>query len=419
MLTTLHRVATILLATGIILIGHGLQISLLPVYARNADWSASSIGYIGSSYFLGFVVGCIRNPRVVASVGHIRSFTVMASLACTALLAAGLIVHVFAWILLRFAFGFAMAGMYMVIESWLSSITPRSQRSRVLAVYTMICLLGIALGQSLMALETEPSLMLFMVAAMFTALSIIPVGLTQISTPEPVPAVEFSPRALLRASEVALVVSALAGMATGVYWSLGPLLGQSLGMTSGQVGLFIGVGVLGGALVQIPVGYFADRVDRRRIIAITACAGLLFAVVAMFAVGSGTPSVFLFVGMFATGAAIMPLYALCIGHANDYSDLSLVEITSSVLVVNGIGSIFGPIFAGLVMQWFGAGAFFAYIAVVLAAIAGWAIYRQFVVERKPHTAEATPVLPRTTQAVADLSTVTTEMRGVDSDDKRP
>lgn len=409
MISTLNRVATLLLATGIILIGHGLQISLLPVYAAGAGWSATAIGYIGSVYFLGFVFGCIANPHVVGRVGHIRAFMVMASLACSALLIAGLIVNVGVWLICRFAFGVAIAGMYMVIESWLSSITPQLQRSRILAVYTMICLLGIAIGQALLGLEAEPSVRQFMLAGVFTALAIIPVGLTRISAPAPVPTVSFSPRALLRASEVALVVSALAGAATGTYWSLGPLLAQSIGMSSAEVGLLMGAGVVGGALVQIPIGYFADHVDRRRIIALTAFAGAAFSVLAFVAAGREATDAIIFVSMFAVGAAIMPMYALCIGHACDNSAMSLVEITSSILIVNGVGSIIGPVLAAVAMQWFGASVFFAVIAATLSAIAAFATYRIFVVERPvvPRD-DATPVLPRTTQAVADLPVETEE-----------
>ena len=402
MISTLNRVATLLLATGIMLIGHGLQISLLPVYAGNADWGVASIGYIGSSYFLGFVFGCIVNPHAIGRVGHIRAFTVMAALACTALLAAGMLVHVAVWLVCRFVFGIAMAGMYMVIESWLNSISPQTHRSRILAVYTMVCLLGIAVGQSLLGLESEPGLRLFMLAALFTALAIIPVGLTQVSSPAAVPAVAFSPGALLRASEVAIVVSALAGIATGTYWSLGPLFAQSIGMSSAQAGLLMGSGVLGGALVQIPIGYFADHVDRRRIMSMIAIAGAAFAVLAMMIVSPGGANPLVFASMFAVGAAIMPMYALCIGHAHDNSEMSLVEITSSVLIVNGLGSVVGPIVAAIVMQRYGARVFFVFIAVTLALIAVWAIYRLLVVERAETHGEGTPVLPRTTQAVADL-----------------
>ncbi len=404
MITTINRVATILGATGIMLVGHGLQISLMPLVAQSADWGAASIGAIGSVYFLGFALGCIANPHVVARAGHIRSFMVMASLACTALLLAGILVHVLVWILCRFAFGIAMSGMYMVIESWLSSITPREIRGRVLAIYTLICLLGIALGQTLMGLEAEPGQRLFMIAAIFTALAIIPVGLTRIEAPAPVPAASFSPRALFRASEVALVVSALAGLATGTYWSLGPLVGQSAGMSSAQVGLLMSTGVLGGALVQLPIGHFADRTDRRRILAITAAAGAAFAVAAFALTGERTGvDGLLYVSMFAIGAAIMPLYALCVGHASDNSTMSLVEVTSSVLIMNSAGSVIGPLVAASLMQARGSAYFFGFLGAVLVAVTAFATYRLIVVESRAASPEATPVLPRTTQAVADMS----------------
>jgi MFS family permease len=183
MVGTLSRITSLLLAVSILLIGHGLQLTLLPVHAEALGWSTSAVGLTGSFYFLGFVAGCIVIPAIVAGVGPIRSFMVMAAIATVALLGAGLFAYVPAWCLLRFASGFALSGLYLVIESWLSDVSPSGQRGTILAIYTMISLLGMALGRILMGLGSAQDLELLMLGAVLISLAIVFVGLARVASP--------------------------------------------------------------------------------------------------------------------------------------------------------------------------------------------------------------------------------------------
>lgn len=401
MVGTLSRITTLLLAAGILLIGHGLQLTLLPIHAGAAGWSTSAIGITGSFYFLGFVAGCMVIPAVVAGVGHIRSFMVMAAIATVALLAAGLFVNVPAWLLFRFGSGFALSGLYLVIESWLGDVSPSEQRGTVLAIYTMISLIGMALGQILMGLGADERLHLFMLAAVLMSVAIVPIGLTRVASPHPIPSIRFTPRILARASRVAVVCAFLAGMVTGAYWTLGPILARAFGLDAGQAGLMMSLGILGGALSQLPVGRLSDLTDRRVVIGGIALAGAAVTLLGLL-LSAGT--VLALYGLFFLfGAATMPLYALCIVHAGDKTDLSLVEVASGILIVHSGGSILGPIIVAVLMDAFGPRSFFAYATTCLSVAAIWAFYRRFVVERPAERAEHATILPRTTQAIAELS----------------
>jgi MFS family permease len=401
MVGTLSRITTLLLAAGILLIGHGLQLTLLPVYAETLGWSTSSVGLTGSFYFLGFVGGCIVIPAIVAGVGHIRSFMVMAAIATVALLAAGLFANVPAWCLLRFASGFALSGLYMAIESWLSDVSPKEQRGTVLALYTMISLLGMALGQILMGIGSAQDRSLFMLAAILMSLAIVPIGLTRVASPRPIPSIRFTPRILLRASRVAVVCAFLAGMVTGAFWTLGPVLARAFGLTAGQIGLMMSLGILGGALSQLPVGRLSDLTDRRMVIGGIAAVGAAVGALGVLFANTGAPT--LYALFFLLGAATMPLYALCIVNAGENTDLTLVEVTSGILIVNSAGSILGPIIVALLMEGYGPQSYFTYSLVCLLLAALWAFYRRFVVERTRDPDVHAEILPRTTHAVAELS----------------
>lgn len=397
---TLARITTLLVAVGVLLIGHGLQLTLLPLHALEAGWSTSAIAWTGSFYFFGFVTGCVVLPGTVSAVGHIRSFMVMAAVATVALLTAALFVELIGWLIVRFASGVALAGLYMVIESWLTDVSPREQRGRILSIYLLVTLVGMAIGQLLVAAEDPGDLDLFIVAAIMISLAIVPVGLTRVASPSPIPPVRFTPRTLLRASRVAVICAVLAGMVVGAFWTLGPVIARGYGLGSGNVAILMSLGVLGGAAAQLPVGRFSDSRDRRLVIGALGLIGAFVCALAFIFV-DGSPAA-LYLSFFLLGAAVMPMYALCIAHAVDRPELTLVEVASGILLAHSAGSIVGPIIVAPLVASFGPGVFFFFSAVCLLGTAAWTAYRYVAVERPPHE-ERAAMLPRTTQAIAELA----------------
>ena len=400
MVGILSRVTALLLSVAILLTGHGLQLTLLPVHAQGLAWTPYAIGATGSVYFLGFVLGCVVIPSIVARVGHVRTFMVMSAIATMALLGAGLWATLPSWLALRAATGFALSGLYMVIESWLNEVSPREHRGRVLAVYSMICLLGMALGQLLMVLGTPDELDLFVVGGILLCLAIVPVGLTRVASPPPLPSIRFKPSVLLEASRVSVVCALFAGLVTGSFWSLGPVVGQAFGLDAGAIGALMGAGILGGALAQMPIGRLSDLTDRRLVIGGIMTAGA--AVAAMGALFAADNVLLLYVAIFLIGATTMPIYALCIAHASDNTHVPLVEVASGVLIVHSVGSIVGPVIVAALIDLNGAPSYFWYVLACLAVASIWTFHRCFVVER-PREHARTAILPRTTQVIAALS----------------
>jgi MFS family permease len=401
MVGTLSRVTALLLSVGILLTGHGLQLTLLPVHAQGLGWSSSAIGLSGSVYFLGFVLGCIVIPSIVSNVGHIRTFMVMSAIATLALLSAGLWPVLPAWLLFRAATGFALSGLYMVIESWLGEVSPAQHRGRVLSIYMMISLLGMAVGQALMAFRSPLDLDLFVVGGLCLCLAIVPVGLTRVASPTPLPAMRFKPSNLVHASRVAVVCAFFAGLVTGSFWSLAPVVGRSFGLDAGAIGVLMSCGILGGALAQVPIGRLSDRIDRRAVIGGIMIAGAVVALVGALFAAASIP-VF-YVVIFFLGATTMPIYGLCIALASDNTHLPLVEVTSGVLIVHSVGSIGGPIIVATLIDGFGASSYFVYVLTCLSVAAIWTAHRRFVAERTYERSHPATLLPRTTQVVATMS----------------
>lgn len=401
MTNTLGRVSTLLLAVAILLVGHGLQLSILPLRAAALDWSTAAIGLTGSAYFLGFVIGCLVIPSVVAQVAHIRTFMVMAALATTALLALGLLDHLLAWLPLRLCTGFALAGLYMVIESWLSEAATAKSRGSVLAIYSMISLMAMMLGQTLLGVAGPLDLQLIMLAALIMALAILPIGLTRMTAPHAIPRARFSPRILLRASRVAVVCAFFGGLVTGALWSVGPLVAQALGLEGSDIGAMMAAAILGGALAQFPVGRLSDHFDRRRVIALLMTVGAAVSAAGWWLAPNGEAA--LLAVMFCVGATSMPVYALCIATAADNTDVPLIQITSGILIMNSLGSILGPLLVAPAIAALGGRGFFVHASAAMILGALWAFYRIAMVERPSQHDHRFLAVPRTSIVAAELA----------------
>jgi MFS family permease len=362
---------SLLISAAILLVGHGLQLTLIPLYALNLAWDPALIGYIGSSYFTGFVLGCLTVPKLVARVGHIRVFSVLIALITASLLFIAMFNYFALWLVLRCLMGWAMAGIYMVIESWLNEKTTVKHRGSILSVYIIITLLAICVGQLLVGLELGFQ-GLFMLAAALLVLGVVPVGLTTSSVPKPIPAVRFSFSRIFAVSQVSMIGAFIGGLVTGGFWALGPVVANANQLSAGQVGIFMAVTILGGTVLQFPVGRLSDRIDRRYVITGLAILGVCTSAVAILL--DGNSASFIYITMFAFGGLTFPLYSLCLAHANDNTDLSKMEVGSSVLMMNSFGAILGPLIVSFLIAYTQHALFFV-SGIALSILACWTLYR--------------------------------------------
>lgn len=371
MRTLLQSMFALLFSAAILLVGHGLQLTIVPLYAVSLAWDPALIGYIGSSYFTGFVLGCLTVPRLVARVGHIRVFTVLIALTTASLLCIGLVDQLVFWLVARCITGWALAGIYMVIESWLNEKTTVEYRGRILSVYIIITLLAICVGQLLVGFDLGFK-GLFMLAAALLVLGIVPIGLTSSSVPKPIPPMRFRFSRLFAVSQVAMVGAFLGGVVTGGFWALGPVVANANQLSSGQVGIFMAVTILGGTALQFPVGRLSDRIDRRYVITGLGILGVVTSIAAIL-LNSNSPSL-IYLTMFMFGGLTFPLYSLCLAHANDNTELSLMEVGSGVLMMNSVGSVLGPLLVSTLIAYTH-NALFIVSGIALSLLACWTLYR--------------------------------------------
>lgn len=380
----LAPVTALLLSVAILVAGNGLQSTLLPVRAAIEKFDTIDIGLMGSAYYLGFVLGCLRGGPLIQRVGHIRAFTALAAIASTVALLHAIAVEPITWSLLRAVTGFCFAGLFVIVETWLNDRVDNQNRGFVMGAYTMINLSVMVVGQLMLTLDDPQRFPLFAFASILVSLAAVPVALTRTAQPAPIAVVRIDPVRLFRISPVGAVGVTMVGMVTGAFWALGPAYAAGVGADFHEIAIFMAIASLGGALIQWPLGRLSDRFDRRLVL-IGGCVVAVGAAIGIFMFGGASDwKLVLFAALF--GASALPLYAICAANAFDFVDrLELVEISSGLLLVHGVGSIVGPLVAATAMEWVGPGGLFISTAVGHAALAGYAIWR--ISQRGPLTQE--------------------------------
>lgn len=386
MIATLAPVSALLLSVMFLLMGNGLQGTLLPVRAQLELFSTTDIGILGSFYFLGFAAGCYFGPYVVRRAGHIRAFAAMVSLASTVVLVHALVLEPLLWWPIRAITGFCFAVLYMVIESWLNEKSTNETRGLVFSIYTIINLSVLTIGQMMLTLADPKSFSLFAAASILVSLAALPVALTKSPAPEPIASVEIRIQHLFKSSPVGFVGALVVGLTNGSFWSLAPVFAQSNDAVAGASGIaiFMSISVIAGAIGQWPFGRLSDSIDRRKVIVIV-CVGAAVMGIAMASLGHRWDNA-VYVFSFLFGLFTFPLYAICAAHMNDSEEAGgFVEASGGLLLLYAIGAIVGPILASGAMRFVGGEGLYFFTALAHMAMAGFAIYRIGRRERRPET----------------------------------
>jgi len=372
----------LLVGIALLMLGTGLQGSLLGVRASIEGFGTVVTGVIMSSYYAGFLLGSVWAPRLVAGVGHIRVFAAFASVSSSTVLLHAVIVEPLGWIPLRVISGFCLAGLYVVAESWLNDASSNETRGSMLSAYMIVVSGGLGVGQLLLNVADPAGFGLFVMTSVMVSLALVPAALSVRANPrflQPAP-VTFA--SVFRSAPLGIVGVILTGASSGAIFTMGVVYAGLIGFSVGQISLFMVGAILAGAVVQWPIGRLSDRVDRRRVIAASA---LVAAIAALGgALGPENPSFVQAVIVIAViGGFSFPMYALLNAHTNDWIDpAQMVGAGSRLVLASGIGAVTGPVLVAVAIGVLGPSGFFWFVVVANALIALYASWR---LTRRPPT----------------------------------
>ncbi|MBO6719366.1 MAG: MFS transporter [Rhizobiaceae bacterium] len=376
-MSSLRPLIPLMIAAAILLGGNGLQGTLIALRGAQEGFSSAVIGLMGTAYFAGFLIGCVAVVRMLHAVGHIRAFSALAAMGASGTLLLAIHIDPTTWTVIRFVSGFCFAGLFTVIESWINSGVANQDRARVLALYRIVDLCAVTGSQFLIPVIGPDGFVIFAVMSIMITLSLVPVSLGDRSNPKPPENVKFDLRRAWAISPLGAIGCISVGVTNSAFRTLSPVYAQQIGLTVTDVAAFVSVSIIGGALIQYPLGYFSDKWDRRKVLIVTSAAALGAAMgLALF---SGGDRLMNFTIVFIFGAFAMPLFSLSAAHANDRAEPSeYVMLNAALMLFYSLGAIGGPFTAAFIMELYGPHALFVFIAAVYVVFILIILYRMGV-----------------------------------------
>jgi MFS family permease len=394
MLTVLRNSWALLLGMMLLMLGNGVQGTLLGIRGGIEGFTTTQMSFVMSAYFLGFLFGSRMTPGMLRRVGHVRVFAALGSLISAVLVLYAVAPNWIAWSAMRVVIGFSFSGVYITAESWLNDASTNETRGQALSLYMIMQMTGIIASQGLLNFADPSGYTLFIIPSVLVSIAFTPILLSV----SPAPAFELtkplSLRRLFKTSPLGCVGIFLLGGVFSAQFGMASVWGTAVGLSVKNLSIFVAAIYFGGLVFQYPIGWASDRIDRRQLILGLAVVGGLATSVA--AIYSGSFTFYLIIGM-VMGGISNPLYSLLVAYTNDFLDNSDMAAASAGLIfINGLGAISGPLITGWMMARIGPSGFYLFMAILfitLAAYAGWRMTRRRVIRRPDQASSFTPLSP--------------------------
>lgn len=271
------------------------------------------------------------------------------------------------------AIGFCFCGVYITAESWLNDAASNENRGKALSLYMIVQMAGIVMAQYLVTLGDVSGFILFIIPSVLVSMAFAPILLSVspapvFNTTKPLPI-----RRLIDASPLACMGMFLLGGVFAAQFGMSAVYGARAGLSVAQISLLVSITYVGALVLQFPIGWLSDRIDRRWLILGLSAVGGAGALMSFLLPGHVT---LILISAALVGGTSNPLYALLIAYANDYLDREdMAAASGGLLLINGVGAIAGPLLVGWMLDNVGAHGFWAFIAVLMLGLAGYALWR--------------------------------------------
>ena len=407
MLQVLRGSWALFLGMFMLMMGNGLQGTLLGVRGELEGFSTLEMSIIMSAYFAGFLFASQSVPNLLRRVGHVRVFAALGSTISAVLILYPALAEPWVWTIGRVVIGYCFCGVYITAESWLNDASSNENRGKALSLYMIMQMAGIVSAQYILVLGDVSGFILFIIPSVLVSLAFAPILLSVSATPKFESTKPLNIRRLIDASPLACVGMFLLGGVFAAQFGMSAVYGTRVGLTVPQISAMVSITYVTALFLQYPIGWLSDRMDRRILIIAIAFVGGLGAMVSFLIPGNFG---FILFSAALVGGMSNPLYALLIAYANDYLDREdMAAASGGLLFINGLGAIAGPLLVGWVMDSFGVNGFWGFIAVLLLGLAAYGLWRmtqrktttavEDLVSYTPITATASPVMAVAMQEV--------------------
>jgi MFS family permease len=411
MLFVLRNTWALLLGLGLLMLGNGMQGTLLGIRGDIEQFTTFQMSVVMSAYFAGFLFGSRLAPGMIRRVGHVRVFAALGSMISAVLILYAAAPDWMVWVALRVLIGFCFSGVYITAESWLNNASTNETRGQALSLYLIVQMVGIIAAQLLLNVGDPSGYILFVIPSVLVSLAFTPILLSVSQAPAFETTKPLSFRRLYAASPLGCVGMFLLGGVFSAQFGMASVWGTKVGLSVADLTIFVSAIYVGGLVLQYPIGWLSDRIDRRKVILALAAFGALalclpvvmdlpfWGLVLIGAIGGGISN---------------PLYSLILAYVNDYLDKTdMAAASAGLLFINGVGAISGPIITGWMMGVIGPNGFFLFMGLLFGVLAGYAAWRM---ARRPATPQATsgftPISPTASVVAVEAAAM------VDAEDAR-
>ena len=399
MLTVLRNSWALLLGIMLLMLGNGMQGTLLGIRGGIEGFSTAQMSYVMAAYFAGFLIGSRMAPEMIRRVGHVRVFAALGSMISAVLIMYAAAPDWIAWAAMRVLIGFSFSGVYITAESWLNNSATNETRGQALSLYMIMQMAGIIAAQALLNFGDPSGYILFVIPSVLVSIAFTPILLSVSQAPAFETTKRLSFAALYRASPLGCVGMFLLGGVFSAQFGMSAVWGTAEGLTIKQISIFVAAIYVGGLVFQYPIGWASDLLGRRQLVLwLSAIGGVAMLLPVVLSLNFTS----LLVIALLMGGVSNPLYSLLVAYTNDFLDLSdMAAASAGLMFINGLGAISGPVITGWVMEEIGPSGYFLLMGVLflaLAAYAAWRMTRRRVTVAD-QTASYTPISP-TSAAVA-------------------
>ena len=373
MLQVLRQSWPLLLGVMLLMVGNGVQGSLLGIRGALEGFSTFQLSIVMSAYFVGFLGGSRLAPEMIRRVGHVRVFSALGSMISAVLILYPMLLDWISWSAMRVLIGFCFSGIYVTAESWLNNTATNETRGQALSAYMIVQMLGIIASQGLLSIGDPTGYGLFIIPSVLVSLAFMPMLLAKTPAPTFDAIKPMSFQRIFVTSPLGCVGMLLTGGVYAGMFGMASVWGAKSGLTIAQIAGYGAALYIGGLALQYPVGWLSDRIDRRALILWVSVLG---AVVMLVATLVKLPYAAILVVALLLGGTINPLYSLLIAHTNDFLTKEEMPSASARLIfLNGFGAIFGPLASGWLMSLIGARGYFLFLFVLFTLLAAYAAWR--------------------------------------------
>ncbi|CUJ37382.1 MFS transporter [Cognatishimia activa] len=407
----------LLLGILLLMLGNGMHGTLLGLRGEIEGFSTAEMSFVMSAYFVGFLGGSKLTPEMIRRVGHVRVFAALASFISACLILFPVVSDPWAWVVLRIIIGFCFSGVYVTAEGWLNNAASNENRGQALSFYMIVQMVGIIAAQAVLLLGDPSGFVLFVIPSVLISISFAPILLSITPTPAFEQTNNMSFRDLWRVSPLGFVGIFLLGGMFAAQFGMAAVFGTTAGLTIPQITMFVASIYIGAMLTQFPIGWISDRVDRRFLILVVSLVSVVGGIAGMLSLDNFA---LMLVSGFILGGTANPLYSLLLAHTNDFVSLEEMAGTSgSLLFINGLGAISGPLVIGWLMTQFGPVSYFGYMVGLMAILAAYAAYRtaQRPAPSVDDTASYTPIAPTSSPVAFEVAQIVAE-EALESENER-